>query len=568
MEFVLIAFVMFFLPGLAIIYLTGLDKYRYLLSFSLSYAVFVLMLKAVTLVGQDAQSFTYSYFLLIFLLCLFALIKFYRRTHSRGSDNVVRCYGCGSSTWFAPALTIMLFVLAYFFLVGAYIEVPADILQHMETMQETTREIAHSNRAEIPLQGHLGQNGKFWYYLYSFICSWGGLTPSDSIFAASIFNTTVFLLGVYWFSQVVFREMHISLKALIFTSITAVFFTFFHFGVNIFAFIRYYTLAPAILNFVLYFSIMAITIDFFREKEWNIKYPVVAGLIFYASLHIHRQEALYAVLMVCMMSFYLFAQKHTSIIKLLWQGHASSIRISPVKFLTDKVNISFLLTQMTMVSLFIYSYFSIARTPIIEPKIIPLENILPFIKYLYISNPTYQFYYVISLWGVAVILLFILNLKKFRNNAFLMAGMLSPFFTVFNPFFTDLFLRHTYAASLWRMSILVPLQLVGAYLFVTAVYYIWTGSYLKKTYGLLTVTLLILLLFPFNGTFIENKYSRLLTLKPVPAENSPEQWNDLLEYLNGIEDEKRIITDPVTGYMLTALTRQTFDGWWAKVLIF
>ena len=210
-----------------------------------------------------------------------------------------------------------------------------------------------------------------------------------------------------------------------------------------------------------------------------------------------------------------------------------------------------------MVSLFIYSYFSIPRTPIIEPKIIPLENILPFIKYLYILNPTYQFYYVISLWGVAVILLFMLNLEKFKNNAFLMAGMLSPFFTVFNPFFTDLFLRHTYAASLWRMSLLVPLQLVGAYLFVAAVQYIWTGSYLKKAYGLLTVILLIFLLFPFNGTFIENKYSRLLTLKPVSVENSPEQWNDLLEYLNSIEDEKKIITDPITGYMLTALTRHT-----------
>ena len=308
MEFVLIALVLLFLPGLAITYLTGLGKYRYLLSFSLSYAVFVLMLKAVTLVGQDVQVFTYSYFLLIFSLCLLALIKFYRRTSSRGSDNEVKCYGCGSNTWFAPVSTI-LFILAYFFLVGAYVELPADILQHLETMQETTREIARSGRAGIPLLGHLGQNGKYWFYLYSFISSWGGLTPSDSILAASIFNTTVFLLGVYWFSQVVFREMDESLKALIFTSITAVFFTFFHFGVNIFAFIRYYALAPAILNYVLYFSVTAIVIDFYRDKDWNIKYPVVAGLIFYISLHIHRQEALFAVLMVCIMSFYLFAQK-------------------------------------------------------------------------------------------------------------------------------------------------------------------------------------------------------------------------------------------------------------------
>ena len=349
--------------------------------------------------------------------------------------------------------------------------------------------------------------------------------------------------------------MHLSLKTLIFTSIAAVFFTFFHFGVNIFSFIRYYALAPTILNFVLYFSVMAIAIDFFREKKWDIKYPVVAGFIFYASLHIHRQEALFAILMVFIMSFYLFVQKHASNFKLLWQGQARSIRIAPVNFLTDKINISFLLSQTAMVSIFIYSYISIDRHPVLEPKIIPLENILPFFKNLYILNPTYQFYYVVTLWGAVVILLFILNIKKFSNNAFLMAGMLSPFFTVFNPFFTDLFLRYSWSLTLWRMSFLVPLELVGAYLFVTAVQYIWTGSYLKKTYGLLIAILLISLLFPFKTTFIENKYSRLLTLKSVPAENSPEQWSDLLEYLNGIEGGKRIITDPVTGYMLTALTR-------------
>jgi hypothetical protein len=337
----------------------------------------------------------------------------------------------------------------------------------------------------------------------------------------------------------------------------AAFFTFFHFGVNIFAFVRYYALAPVILNLVLYFSVMAIVIEFFRDKGWNVKYLVVAGIIFFASLHIHRQEALFAVLMVCIMSFYLFVQKHASNVKLLWQGQGKSIQIAPVKFLTDKINISFLLTQTGMISLFIYSYLSIARHQINEPKVIPLENILPFFKNLYILNPTYQFYYVVTLWGAAVILLFILNLRKFTENAFLMAGMLSPFFTVFNPFFTDLFLRHSWSLTLWRMSFLLPLQLVGAYLFVAAVQYIWTGSYLKKAYGLLTVFLLIALLFPFKTTFIENTYSRLLTLKPVPAENSPEQWKDLLEYLNGIEDEKKIITDPITGYMLTALTRHT-----------
>jgi hypothetical protein len=292
---------------------------------------------------------------------------------------------------------------------------------------------------------------------------------------------------------------------------------------------------------------MAIAIDFYRDKIWDYKYLLIAGIILYSSLYIHRQEALFAFLMVCIMSFYLFVQKHIPNLKLLWQGQAKSIQIAPINFLTDKVNLSFLLTQIVMVSLFIYSYLLIPRHPINQPKVIPLENIFPFFKNLYILNPTYQFYYVVTLWGAAVIILFVLNIKKFTNNAYLMAGMLSPFFTIFNPFFTDLFLRHSWS--------LVPLQLVAAYLFLIAIQYIWTGSYLKKAYGAVSVIILVTLLFPFKATFLENTYSRLLTLKPVPAENSPEHWGDLIEYLNGIEDNKRIITDPITGYMLSALTK-------------
>jgi hypothetical protein len=557
MTFLLISLVILFLPGLAIVYLTGLDRHRYLLSFSLSYAVFVFLLKAVKLIDQNVQFFTYSYFLLILSLCLLAFIKFSRLTYFRRSDTEVKCCGCGGHSRFLPAFILLPFIFSYFLFVGAYIEIPADILQHLENIQEMAHEIFRSYRDGTPIHGNLGQNGKHWFFLYSFICSWGGLTVESAILSASIFTTSVFLLGVYYFSKTVFSDSHVSTKVLTYTSIAAVFFSFFHFGINIFAFVRYYALAPAILNFVLYFSIMAVVIDFFRDKSWNIKYLVAAGIIFYASLHIHRQEALFVVLMLSIMSFYLFVQKHTPNIKLLWQGQARSIQISPVKFLADKVNLSFFLTQTILVSTYIYSYLSISRRTVQEPKVIPLENILPFFKNLYILNPSYQFYYVVTLWGVAVILLFMLNIKKFSKNPFLMAGMLSPFFTVFNPFFVDVFLRHSYSLTLWRMSFLVPLQLVGAYLFVLAIENIWTGSTLKKAYGLLTVILLISLLFPFKTTFIENTYSRISTLKSVPADNSPEQWNDLLEYLRGIEEEKKVITDPVTGYMLSALTKHS-----------
>ena len=207
------------------------------------------------------------------------------------------------------------------------------------------------------------------------------------------------------------------------------------------------------------------------------------------------------------------------------------------------------------------------------PKIIPLEDVLPFFKNLYVLNPGFQFYNVVTAWGAFVFLLFILNIKKFRNNAFLMAGMLSPFFTVFNPFFVDLFLRHSWTESLWRLTFMVPLHFVAAYLFVNSIQLLREGGFFKWVYSGLTVLLLVVLLFPIKSTFFENPHSRFLTLKPVRSDNSPQHWNDLIQYLNGIEGKKRIITDPVTGYMVSALTkhhsaRKKFHRHWGGYIEF
>ena len=556
MGYLVVVSILLFVPGLAITYYLGLNKYRYLLSFSLSYSLFVLLFKITALFGLDVESFKLIYFLLIFSLSTLAAIKLYRTVTNKKSTGTVKYCSCHSYSK-SVSLFILIIVTGYFLMVGPYVELPSDVFQHLESMQNTTREIFLSENTGKPITDYLGQNGKYWHYLYSFISIWSGYSLHEAIYPASYFNVSVFLLGLFCFSLVVFRDLQPSPKILSFTSLAAVFFAFFHFGINIFSFIRYYAIAPVILNFVLYFSVMAIIIDFYRNSSWNIKYLIVGGIIFYTSLYIHRQETLFIFLMICIMSFYLFFQKHLPSLKLIWEGEGKRIMISPVKIFTDKINISFLITQITMLSVFVYSYVSISRHPITQNKLIPLESILPFFKNMYILNPGFQFYNVVTVWGVLVILLFVFNIKKFRNNAFLMAGMMSPFFTVFNPFFTDLFLRHSWGDMLWRMTFLMPIHLVGAYLLVSSIQYIQQGGNLKKAYGIVTALLLIVFLMPVKTTFLESPYSRVLTLKPVRVENSPEHWSDLIEYLNSIDDKKRIITDPVTGYMLTALTKHT-----------
>jgi len=70
---------------------------------------------------------------------------------------------------------------------------------------------------------------------------------------------------------------------------------------------------------------------------------------------------------------------------------------------------------------------------------------------------------------------------------------------------------------------------------------------------------LVTLLLPINTAYIEEKNSRLYTLRTVPANNNYHMWNDLYQYLNTLEST-RILTDQVTGYTINGLTRHRYRG--------
>ena len=196
MGYLVVASILLFVPGLAITYLLGLDKYRYLLSFSLSYSLFVLLLTSTPLFGLDVESFKLIYFFLIFSLSTLAAIKFYRTVTKEKNTDTVKFCSCHSYSK-SVSLFILIIVTGYFLMVGPYVELPSDIFQHLEYMQNTNSEIFLSENTGKPIAYFLGQNGKYWYYLYSFISIWSGNSLHEAIFPASYFNVSVFLLGFF-----------------------------------------------------------------------------------------------------------------------------------------------------------------------------------------------------------------------------------------------------------------------------------------------------------------------------------------------------------------------------------
>jgi len=558
MAYFLTAAVLLLLPGYCLVRLAGLAHMRYLLSFSLSYALYVFTLKYTQSAGMSVVGFEMVYFSTIAVLIIAASLQLIWQLRV-GSINLlvsIKDYSDSHKTDIVAVAGIIVVVVGYLVYAGPYIEVPSDVLRHLEYIKQMGGDITAAEASERPLSAQfLTQNGKYWHYLYAFVSDWAGREPVSAIFAASLFNTLVLLLGVYSFAQVVFHGLMKGRSALIGASLAATAFFFLHFGVNIFSFVRYYALAPVMLNLILYFTVMAIAIRFFRTQGWPLRDMLAAGLILYASVHIHKQEGLFALIMVLLMSGHLFFCKSRNSLQKWQLGEDRRTLIKSL--LLDKSTLVFIPLVIATIGFQIYSYLYYDRHQVLQPKLIPLDTLLPFVKNLYILNPTYQFYYVITLWGLAVILLFALNWRRFRNNSYIIAGMLSPLFTIFNPVFVDLFLRHSLSIMLWRLSFLVPIYFVAGYLLITALTRIWNGRLVKKVMAGMTVLLLVMLLFPVHTVYIDSPYSRLVTLKRVNGDVSPEHWGDLLAFLDMQKKPKRIITDPVTGYVVNALTKHS-----------
>ena len=107
---------------------------------------------------------------------------------------------------------------------------------------------------------------------------------------------------------------------------------------------------------------------------------------------------------------------------------------------------------------------------------------------------------------------------------------------------------------------MIPLPFLGAYFFTRAVSGLFSkrGALHAITNTAVVASLLVLLL-PISTTFLESRFSRLYTLKPVVPAVGYQQWQDVVTFLGTMEKET-VITDQVTGYLINALTPHYYRG--------
>lgn len=639
---------LFFLPGFFITVILGIKKFRFLLSFALSYSLLVLTLLPFEYYARPIAMWQWCVLLEWAILAVWAVAKtlMYRSFSLGRAAQPVRpgdmqrdrlsfpTYGnsCRRRNLILyllnPRLLVPLvlagMICGYLAYAGIYLEIPSDAWNHVSLFQWQKLSVidngAFSSDSSFNSLLFTQGSGSNWYFMHAWLCQVSSIPIMGSLHILTFVNVLIFLLAIYYFGLFLFAGLRISTFRKMMMAAIASLFAATTMGNMVFAYIRYYAFAPAILNYVLFLAAMAVITTWLRSNRWfgcahhrwSGHALWIAPVLLIVTNAIHTQEALFIFFMTLALGL-------LGTIRLLWRTifgrHGQSVQINntnhqiAVTTERDPPNKSLFLRwkdalcrvrwtvsewkYLIMAGILLLVLFAgFAAIRYFKPGVwlsphmimphanIPVEPVIFIFRNLTISMPenpylrlaVYQFfvfYSVVGCWGLFVYLLFGIMIRRFVKLPYLMAGMIIVLFlTIFHPFTIDLMVRMGQSAALYRFIYLIPLPFIGGYLFVhfwckarewsqkmraapvESVSPIWVRLFLLNFAGsILVLAGLIGLIFPINVAGIYAPYSKIYTLRKIPAGNDYHLYDDPGKIMAKYEN-KVVLTDGYTAYFI------------------
>lgn len=518
---------------------------------SLSYSLFVVTALVFKWFGGAYEGLTAAWLILAVLATVIGAVL--ARRHGNTTPRIIRV------PWVAVAT--MAAVLAYLWLAGPYLEVPSDHWWHLGKFQKYSEIVSKGMIDSAAGWNELFKpKNEYWYLFHVLLCRITGSELTGSLNTVCILNTLLFLSGVYGFTLYIFRHDAGSTLQRNAIAAVAVLFFILHFGISVFSYVRYYALAPTMLNYVVYLGMAGLFIYWLDETSPASVVPVILFIAFPVLWAVHKQEAMFLGLALASMAGVVFLRNLWRIRQPGWRQAIVSSRLWRER--------QFVISALFAVALLIYlvvhayAYLNFTRhTATLHGRVINIENIAPFFRNLYILDPTVDFYKVVTVWGLFIFALYLKERERFRGNTYINAMMWLPLLTIFNPVFVDFFLRFSWPEVMWRITYMLPLPFVAAYL---AVHYARSlaapGAIMARLGNAVALLLLAVLLFPINTRFVQASEYRWPTLVPVAATNDHRLWADLLSELRSYP-EMTILTDRVTGYVINGMTGHHYPGY-------
>lgn len=618
-----------FVPGYLVTRLLGLRRGRFLLALALSYALLLLNLIPLVWLRSPLWIFTLAFNLQVGILLVANILVGLHRWRARNGTAKIRwpwnsiaksCWRRRNRCW--PPLAIVAGVLIYLTWAGPYTELPADVWDHIERFLYAQHSIASGHFVRLwiwdnlSLTEYISHQGWHWNILYALLCKMSGITTTDSWLPLSIANTIVFCLSIYWFAMFLWSRQRIHSVQKMQAALWTVCFTALWLGVSVFAYIRYYTFASTILNYVIYLAVIILALDYLRSPSWWSHAVWLAPVLLAVMNVIHTQEAVFVFFMG--LGMIVLLEGRWTWLKNRWSkdgdqmSEAGGQKSEVVKKrwfwtwirngLTDRRAPTFVMNMPKIHVFFIggliifglllyhslhkpmvgYGYSAAVLKPVFQDV---------FHQKWFIQPPTGQFFQVVTWWGVFVYAVFLLNARNFLRQPFILSGMLMPCLVVFNPL-TILILSRwvTDLNVIYRCNYMIPLPFVAGFMAMrfSNEIWMWIGAgwhngtqscqrdrpaiivqmksmlFLRRIWAVAALLGLVVLLMPFEPLFGMKSNSRFYTLKPVPEGNDQRRWGDLIALVR-THPQTAILSDSYTSVMLHWMGVNTTAGdWWLR----
>lgn len=444
---------------------------------------------------------------------------------------------------FVPPIVV---ITVYGFLAGPFIDHGVDLFQHLVFVQEGLRFVEESG-GQLKFALRLGTKNYIFHNIAVLLSLTFGLSATDLISIYQISFSLIWTFTVFYFSFYVFGRCGLTGSGRLTASYLAIFFYWTAFGINNFAFARYYVAGPVILNYGIFLAALVLYLEIFYDGL-RVRPILLAALLLAVAAIIHPQELLLFIGFVYSSVAVFLAYRLT--------GRHSQIGLGEFGYRTTGAVVLFAGITISLITVIVLEAdHKVAPIPIVS-----LAAISDWMADWHILRPNHQFYTVLGLWGLYVYCIAILFWKSIITAFPLVVGLALPAVTVFNPLFSEAYIRVAYPEVLWRLLLAMPLPLVAAYLIaVIARKFSFQRRFTTAGYLVILIPVFALLVV-FKLGPVNNAMAKSPSLIPTPQTNSYAHWADLIGFLHSTDKTYSVLTDPATGYLVRSLTSHKHSG--------
>jgi|GEM_PF-5720918 len=549
--------IVFFLPGAMFFRLIGGRNFCFFWSLGVSYLLLLLHFQVLRSFNADLKIFWALYLLEVALL--FVVGRVISSIRLAESFNIRRFTKRQFSTVFRLLslrnVGLIAILIGVFYYWGPYAEIPADIWNHLESIRLARNAMEAGNGVPTLNVWYLAQG---WLWLSS------AAGFEQYLKWTTVFNKLVFTAGCYFASrEIVESAVRSANKNLIpVAAVVSTLSMLFLFGMGVFSYFRYYVFAPGYFAYVFYLFVLAVLARYeaqrpgLREFATVVATTLMIGMLVY---ELHKQEALFVVISTLGIVVFVFIRSRCLDAERFFinkerrhvsdSGTAGKIYLSLALFLLCGITLSVILGGV----------LDFERGPVIHRDLIDLGHVLPSLGGLKMMRVSSQFGQVFGVLGATLLCVALVPAAVRRVPLVLILPAVLAIFAAVNPMFIEAFLIFGSQEVVWRLAYMAPWPILLGFFFLSAGK--WSGI---MRYGIRLILVSPLLFCAFivlgdvesDSHWIDEMF-KSSTLQRTPPRSSHKFLSDLLDQLAGhpqIPANSHVITDPVTGYVLSSAT--------------